>query len=283
MALGLSEVFDEYPNPFYIIRPFVSETVTTDTIHIEDFEYVYANQAFALLLGKNQGELLGHHFLEIFGSGEREWLDAFASAALQNKHLFIDNISVVINKKMYTEIFHIEPGMCGCIVHDYEEISQGIENYSNEVLKRQANCDYLTGFYNRFYLKEIEPSLAQKENIGITFIDINNLKYTNDCKGHDAGDELIRRISEMIRSHYSGSMIFRIGGDEFVIITEGLTQDDFLSLSQAGRTLFNSTNLAAIGYHFYRRINDLSECIQQCDQTMYEHKRQMKAHLHGIA
>jgi GGDEF domain-containing protein len=77
-------------------------------------------------------------------------------------------------------------------------------------------------------------------------------------------------------NHYKNSMIFRIGGDEFVIITEGVSEDEFIKMSKEGKKLFEKDNLAAIGYRFYRKIDNLDYCIHQCDELMYSQKRFMK-------
>jgi diguanylate cyclase (GGDEF)-like protein len=94
--------------------------------------------------------------------------------------------------------------------------------------------------------------------------------------GHSAGDELIMRVSAMIRSLYENSLIFRIGGDEFLIITIGQDKDSFISLSEKSKTQFESEGLAALGYCFYERVDNLTQCIKECDSLMYKHKKQME-------
>jgi diguanylate cyclase (GGDEF)-like protein len=166
--------------------------------------------------------------------------------------------------------------MCGCIIHDFEAVYDDLQIQEDEALRRKANCDFLTGFYNRFYLNEMHNIFNHKINTGITFLDINNLKVTNDTQGHQAGDELIVKISNMIRSLYSDSIVFRIGGDEFVIITEGRTEEDFVKMSDNAKAFFEKNNLAAIGYRYYERIYNLKECVEECDKLMYDEKRYMK-------
>jgi diguanylate cyclase (GGDEF)-like protein len=271
MALDLKEVLDEHPNPVYIIKPIVIDGKS------EDFEYVYVNKSFCIFIGRSREELVNHCYLEIFKEkGEKIWLDLFVDAALFGKHVYVNNISSVINKKMYTEVFHIDPDLCGCIIHDFQDVSNDMKLLADEELKQKANCDYLTGFYNRFYLKELYDEISKKTNIGITFLDINNLKITNDTIGHAAGDKLIIRTSDMMRTHYKDSIIFRVGGDEFVIVTIGKNYDEFMELSREGQALFENDNLAAVGYHFYEKISDLKACIDECDCLMYEQKKKMK-------
>jgi diguanylate cyclase (GGDEF)-like protein len=270
MELNLEDVFDEYPNPLYIVKPFIENGTSND------FEYIYVNHAFCALLGKCPELLTGKRFRQIFGPGERQWLDVFVEAATGKNHFFVDNVSTVINKKMYTEIFHVEPDMCGCIIHDFKSVPEEDAAFEKETLRQQANCDFLTGFYNRFYLNDLQDEILESENIGITFLDINNLKETNDSLGHVAGDSLIIRVSEMMKVHYKNSMIFRVGGDEFVILTRDCTREEFMQLSIEGKKLFEEDNLVAMGYEFYKKVTDLKESISQCDQLMYEHKRKMK-------
>jgi diguanylate cyclase (GGDEF)-like protein len=271
MLLNLADVFDEYPNPVYVIRPIFRNGTSND------FEYVYVNKAFGLLVGRDTKELIDHKFVDIFGNkGERQWLDAFASASIEGRHFFVNHISDIINKKMYTEIFHIEPNMCCCITHDMQAVTQNIQTHQDELLRLKANSDFLTGFYNRFYLQEIIGIFINKLNIGVTFLDINNLKITNDTYGHEAGDELIVKVANMIRKHYRDSLVFRIGGDEFVIVTEDYSKDKFMQISALAKARFEEENIAAIGYRFYEKVEDLRVCINECDELMYEEKHAMK-------
>jgi diguanylate cyclase (GGDEF)-like protein len=271
MKLELAEVFDEYPNPFYIVKP-LGEGGKAD-----DFEYVYANQAFSQFVGRSQEELMGHRYQECFEQeGEKPWLDLFAEVAKHVKHTYVEEVSEIIQKRMYTEAFHIEPNLCACIIHDSRDVKQPVCSQENEELRYKASRDYLTGFYNRFSLKELHGRIAKEENIGITYLDINDLKVTNDTLGHEAGDELILLISNMIRSYYEDSMVFRVGGDEFVIVTIGQEEEEFLELSVRSRKVFEERDLASLGYQFYPKVDNLKRCIAQCDALMYERKKQLK-------
>jgi diguanylate cyclase (GGDEF)-like protein len=112
--------------------------------------------------------------------------------------------------------------------------------------------------------------------VGVTVLDINNLKQVNDLYGHSAGDELIIRVSRMIRAMYRGSTVFRMGGDEFVIITIGMERESFLAMSRCRQRVFERDNLAAVGYRYFDRVDRLKDCIDLCDGLMYEHKRRVK-------
>jgi diguanylate cyclase (GGDEF)-like protein len=270
MAIKLSSVFDEYPNPFYIVKPIIANGKS------EDFVYEYVNNAFCFFLGRNRDELMGRKFGEVFGTGEEFWLNSFMDVAVGCKHLFINNVSTVINRKLYTELFHVEPDMCGCIIHDYEEVADSISATENEILRRKANTDFLTGFYNRFYLNELKNDFSGKTNVGFSYIDINNLKAVNDLLGHSSGDELIKKVADNLREYFDGSFIFRVGGDEFVVITYGLDKDSFIRLAKQAKEFFSKDDLAAVGYKFYEKVDDFDACIGACDDLMYKHKKIMK-------
>jgi diguanylate cyclase (GGDEF)-like protein len=270
MNLDLTAVMDKYPNPLYIIRPRIQDGTA------EDFEYIYVNEAFCKFLDKTHEELSGHRFLELFDRGEAQWLDVFVEAARAEQHFFVDEVCHIIHKMMYTEIFHVAPDMCGCIIHDYRELSDANAHEQEKALRYRANCDYLTGFYNRYFLQEMSEELLGKENVGITYLDINNLKETNDTLGHEAGDALIRKVAGMMRDFYRDSLLFRLGGDEFLIVTEGLSRDEFMEMSANNKQRFEEDNLVAMGYQFYEHIYDLQESINQCDHYMYEHKKYIK-------
>jgi diguanylate cyclase (GGDEF)-like protein len=220
---------------------------------------------------------VNYRFLDIFRiAGEGVWLDAFTEVVVKKKHIYVNNESNVINKKLYTELFYVEPDLCCCIIHDFEGLADELSSSLEEDLKRRANHDYLTGFYNRFFFRERYDEFSEREKLGVTYLDINNLKRTNDTLGHDAGDKLIVRVSNMIRSVYGNSFVFRMGGDEFLIITPDMEERQFAALSRKGEDVFGEDNLAAIGYSFYRKNEDLRDCIQRCDSCMYKRKAEMK-------
>ncbi len=83
--------------------------------------------------------------------------------------------------------------------------------------------DILTGTHNRACF---EADLLQLENginqqIGVFFFDVDGLKFVNDTLGHEFGDKLLRRTADFLKATFhDNSAIFRIGGDEFVILLQ---------------------------------------------------------------
>ena len=116
-----------------------------------------------------------------------------------------------------------------------------VENRDNDVRREQeqlaalsvanemARRDELTHVKNKTAYHEKEKELQRQIDdsgapFGIVVCDINSLKMINDTEGHRAGDEYIKACCTLICRTYQHSPVYRIGGDEFVVILQG---DDY--------------------------------------------------------
>jgi diguanylate cyclase (GGDEF)-like protein/putative nucleotidyltransferase with HDIG domain len=94
----------------------------------------------------------------------------------------------------------------------------------NEHLQDVATTDALTGLENRLAFDELLKTIGQEDSEAGTWtmvlMDVNGLKYANDTFGHQAGDALIVAAGNAIKSAYGATgNCFRIGGDEFAVVT----------------------------------------------------------------
>lgn len=112
-------------------------------------------------------------------------------------------------------------------------VSQEEERTLRETeIRHQAYHDALTGLPNRIYFGErLDEALANAGRRGascaLMFIDLDRFKIVNDSLGHNAGDQLLKAVSERIRACLrSNDMLFRVGGDEFTVILPELTTPD---------------------------------------------------------
>ncbi|HKL60015.1 MAG TPA: PAS domain S-box protein [Sphaerochaeta sp.] len=81
--------------------------------------------------------------------------------------------------------------------------------------------DPLTGLYNRRYYEQIKQTVDSEPYYPLTLVlgDVNGLKLTNDAFGHDAGDQLLKKVAAVFRKTCrEGDIITRLGGDEFILL-----------------------------------------------------------------
>lgn len=134
--------------------------------------------------------------------------------------------------------------------------------------------DSLTGLLNRqaFYAS-IED---EKKNINaLVSIDMNGLKTINDTQGHAAGDKALETIAIcFLESATAKQTVYRIGGDEFVILCRRSKEEDVKQLIERIRKNLAKTEYkCAIGYSFHPDGTDsIDEMLKESDEKMYEDK-----------
>lgn len=169
-------------------------------VHPEDRERVRAGELRCLETGENHDE----EYRVIWSDGTIRWLR--------------ETGNVVKNA-------HDETIKMMGVVRDITE-----EKASASYLQHLAHFDPLTGLPNRLVLEErLSSALEQARNsntrVALVFIDLNGFKTINDRYGHAAGDRvLVTMATRLKRVLRSTDTVARIGGDEFVVILQGLPQ-----------------------------------------------------------
>ncbi|MCR4649436.1 MAG: GGDEF domain-containing protein, partial [Lachnospiraceae bacterium] len=110
---------------------------------------------------------------------------------------------------------------------------------------------------------------------GIFFVDVNGLKSVNDTKGHLAGDNLLKDVaSTLMEVECENKEVYRVGGDEFMIIAENATAEDALKINEE---LFKKSEREgrahyAVGLCHSEEAADVIKAMQKADERMYEVK-----------
>ena len=160
-------------------------------------------------------------------------------------------------------------------------------------LSHLATYDALTGVYNRnagLVLLSDRMSLSLRENkpLCLVFIDIDNLKTTNDLYGHQSGDHLIVSIVDIVlKKIRKTDSVCRIGGDEFVLGLYDCPLDQAHKLMKAideAMAAYNSVsrqNYAleisyGIVHYDWKKHEDITALIEAADHLMYQAKRRKK-------
>ena len=160
-----------------------------------------------------------------------------------------------------------------------------------ERLHLSANRDSLTGLRNTTSYKSWENKIdkaieSDTVDFGLAVFDINDLKKTNDKYGHGAGNEVIIVASAIISGSFKHSPVFRIGGDEFLVILENEDLENYetllenMEIKSAG-TIIEDKIPVTIAGGFARFDAQKDTCVadvfKRADEIMYENKRKTKA------
>ncbi len=152
-----------------------------------------------------------------------------------------------------------------------------------------ALTDKLTGIKNSTaYLQEVaflkNDILQKKASFSLFVIDANGLKHINDEYGHEVGNELIIKVTQMIAEVFGTEHFYRIGGDEFAVILYQGTESACESYKKQFEEVIMKQKgklwaAASIGYAIYNEKIDATyeSVFNRADEEMYEHKDQMKA------
>ena len=140
---------------------------------------------------------------------------------------------------------------------------------------------------------EFEKRIADgRARFGLVMVDLNDLKGVNDEHGHDAGDDYIVGACEIVCDVFKHSPVYRIGGDEFVVVLEGHDYENREALLGELRARFDraASNLeveaqkrysAACGMAMYEPGDTLEQVFKRADESMYRDKQTAKGRLDG--
>jgi len=158
---------------------------------------------------------------------------------------------------------------------------------AEEALEEYALRDPLTGLYNRrTFSNRIQDEILRANRkrlpLAILICDLDHFKAINDTMGHQVGDNVLRKVAKSIQESTRGTdLVFRWGGDEFVIVLPEATREGILSAADRIRTGIsrignkpNSTLDLSIGVALYpEHGRDPDELISHADRALYIAKK----------
>lgn len=160
-----------------------------------------------------------------------------------------------------------------------------------EDIKYLAYFDTLTDLPNRrYFIEELERELSNLENEkkAVFLLDLDNFKKVNDSLGHDKGDELLRKVSAILKRHTDNNVfIARFGGDEFLIlirqyteikqlkkIAKSIIEDLKDGIDVLGKNIYTTTSIGiALIPDDGKTVRDI---IKNADTAMYKAKAEGK-------
>ena len=184
--------------------------------------------------------------------------------------------------------------------YEIKLLSTAFENMTEHLREHEkhqrmlAYKDSLTGLRNTTayngWVNDFEKDLADKnKEFGVLVLDLNYLKEMNDMYGHDAGNKLIVSAARLISDTFKRSPVFRIGGDEFLVILQNRDLKDCEELFaefdlECANTVIESDEEKVVlsiakGFSRYDPAVDRQfvDVFNRADEEMYRNKRKMKA------
>lgn len=202
------------------------------------------------------------------------------------------------SKKLADGDYDIEP-----VISDTYEIQLLGTAFENMSMKLRENeklqylltyRDSLTGLRNttsyKVWVTDLDKEMQEKNTkFGVIVFDVNYLKETNDKYGHDMGNKLIVAVGQLISGIFKRSPVFRIGGDEFLVILQNRDLEDYEALCEkldyecANQFIDSNDKIIPIsiarGFAMcdYDTDKQFVDVFNRADDAMYKHKRKMKA------
>ena len=148
----------------------------------------------------------------------------------------------------------------------------------------EAEKDALTQVYNRLHLDKV---MQDYKNYTICFLDVNNLKKMNDINGHQAGDALLTKATHELRKLQTFADIYRIGGDEFMLVFNNLSLNEVEPIIKAWHANVPRLNRASddfvccfsYGLAQGGMLDNFDTVMKRADELMYNMKIQTKIRL----
>ncbi|MBF7073619.1 GGDEF domain-containing protein [Glaciecola sp. MH2013] len=151
-----------------------------------------------------------------------------------------------------------------------------------EQLRTQSITDPLTEAFNRGYLstslnQAISEFNEDKSLSTLCILDIDHFKKINDHYGHDIGDKVLVKLSALLRNYLSGKdMLFRIGGEEFLLLMKDTSEEEGYLTAEAIRAVVEETEFIqdhpvtiSIGVTQIAKGNDWKKWMKLSDEKLY--------------
>jgi len=149
------------------------------------------------------------------------------------------------------------------ILLNYSEIAINEYDLSTNVFNRNSFEKFKRKIYNTKY-----------ESICCIYVDINGLNEINNAYGHRQGDKVILQVANSIKKFFDDGNIYRVGGDEFVIILFNKDEDVvYEEVYKLKEELNNASIHISIGINHKKEVLDIEKFVDEADKRMFEDKQ----------
>jgi diguanylate cyclase (GGDEF)-like protein/PAS domain S-box-containing protein len=247
----------------------------------------HVNDAFCSLVGRRAEQLLGTGWMSAVHPDDLEAVVGSVVTVLEGGDSEATARLVRADGGVRTTVLRFShlftPGVGAGFVGTIEDITERLAFEAR--LAHQAQHDPLTGLPNRTMLAEHVAARFRPagSDLGCLFLDLDNFKVVNDSLGHASGDELLVEIAGRLRDAVRpGDLVARFGGDEFVVVCEGIDERGAVALAERiTAALARPVRLGGVDVRPHASIGvtvqtpehlAAEELIRDCDIAMYQAK-----------
>ena len=122
-------------------------------------------------------------------------------------------------------------------------------------IRSAGMVDKLTGAGTRLSFYQKAERLPTHLCVGMAYLDIAGLQGVNDVRGHDAGDDLLKTVRQILVTEFQDDQIFRMSGDEFLVMAEGMPEQPFyLAMTRIRGRLSELSTYVAVGTNWQPKL-----------------------------
>ena len=146
---------------------------------------------------------------------------------------------------------------------------------NHQRLQKLAYCDQLTGLGNRSAWVRYVAQLDRQKPVGLIFGDLNGLKQMNDTFGHEGGDLMLCQAAQVMQKFVGErGEVFRMGGDEFLIIYDDIGQQEFQQTAEQLKESLREQNInVSLGAVWHENaLQNFDTLVTKADFAMYREK-----------
>lgn len=261
-----------------------------------DEQWLRINPAMCALLGGDHPVRQGKSYRELTHPddlpAELDQLRALLTGDQDEYRLdkrFVRSDGTALWTNVSVRVVRDRDGAPELLVLQVTDISE--RKHAERALQHAATHDELTGVANRRgFIAQLETVLGRTrrsgEQVALLFCDLDRFKEINDVLGHDVGDAVLRHVAQQMRAAVRETdVVARIGGDEFVILLNGVTDEQAAALlarkvgEAVQRPMVHQgttvTVSASVGVSLLDSDADLAAALRGADAAMYRAKREL--------
>src|SRR5450631_420918 len=237
-------------------RGLVSQSLV-GIVLIQDGKFSYSNAKFDEIFGYNPDEIRSLGPLQVTAESDRalvtDNIDKRLSGEVDQLEYVFNGLrknGTVIDIECHSSVMHVgkRPALISLVMDISERTrAERAVQVLQEELREQSTHDALTGLYNRHFLEESfgrELLLAERTGhpVSVVMGDLDHFKAVNDRDGHLAGDEVLRVFGSLIKRNARASdIVCRYGGEEFLLVLPGMTEEGAAERAEESRRAIAAT------------------------------------------